>query len=110
MLQFAFCLLIIFIVELAVGIAAAVFKSDFEMVMRDTLKSSMDNYYDIKSDRLAWDKVQTKVIEKFFFARLILLKVRFNWDNKYGVSKISRLTTIYDLENKDTKSVLQNFN
>lgn len=48
--------------ELAVGIAAAVYKGDFDMVMRDTLKSSMDKYYSSKTDRLAWDHMQTKVV------------------------------------------------
>ncbi|GJQ71555.1 hypothetical protein Trydic_g11263 [Trypoxylus dichotomus] len=61
LIAFAVCLLIIFIVELAVGIAAAVFKADFEMVMRDTLKASMDKYHSDKSDKLAWDHVQTKL-------------------------------------------------
>lgn len=61
MFQFALCLLIIFIVEFAVGIAAAVFKGDFEMVMKDTLKSSMEKYHTSKSDKLAWNDVQTKV-------------------------------------------------
>lgn len=43
------------------GIAAAVYKNDFEMVMKETLKKSMDNYYDSKSDQIAWDNVQTKL-------------------------------------------------
>lgn len=46
-------------IELAVGIAAAVFKNDFSMAMKDTLKESMKNY--TEADRLAWDNVQKKV-------------------------------------------------
>uniref|UniRef100_A0A1Y1L9E2 Tetraspanin n=3 Tax=Photinus pyralis TaxID=7054 RepID=A0A1Y1L9E2_PHOPY len=61
LMAFALCLLVIFIIELAVGIAAAVYKSDFEEVLKDTLKSSMDNYYSSKSDRLAWDNMQVKL-------------------------------------------------
>lgn len=41
------------------GIAAAVFKNDFSMVMKDTLKESIKNY--TEADRLAWDNVQKKV-------------------------------------------------
>ncbi|KAK5645505.1 hypothetical protein RI129_006805 [Pyrocoelia pectoralis] len=61
LMAFAMCLLIIFIIELAVGIAAAVYKGDFEDVLKGTLKSSMDNYYGSKSDRLAWDNMQVKL-------------------------------------------------
>lgn len=57
--QFAAALLIIFVIELAVGIAAAVFKNDFSMAMKDTLKESMKNYTD--ADKFAWDNVQNKV-------------------------------------------------
>lgn len=46
-------------IELAVGIAAAVFKNDFSMAMKDTLKDSMKNYTD--ADKEAWDNVQRKV-------------------------------------------------
>jgi len=42
-----------------VGIAAAVFKNDFSMAMKDTLKESMKNY--TEADKLAWDNVQKKV-------------------------------------------------
>lgn len=59
--QFALCLLVVFICELAVGIAAAVYKGDFEMVLKETLRNSMNNYYDKKADRVAWDNVQVKV-------------------------------------------------
>jgi len=47
------------VIELAVGIAAAVFKNDFSMAMKDTLKESMKNY--TEADKQAWDNVQKKV-------------------------------------------------
>lgn len=62
-LQFALCLLIILIVELAVGIAAAVYRNDFEMTLKDILKQSLNKYNDNKSDKIAWNNVQTQVRE-----------------------------------------------
>lgn len=59
LIAFAAALLIIFVIELAVGIAAAVFKNDFSMAMKDTLKESMRNYTDL--DKQAWDNVQKKL-------------------------------------------------
>ncbi|EFN79122.1 CD63 antigen [Harpegnathos saltator] len=59
LIVFAAALLIIFVIELAVGIAAAVFKNDFSMAMKDTLKESMKNYSDV--DKQAWDNVQKKL-------------------------------------------------
>lgn len=54
--------MIIFIIELAVGIAAAVYKKDFDDAFRDSLKMSMKNYSKDSPDTLAaWDNVQTKV-------------------------------------------------
>lgn len=41
------------------GIAAAVFKNDFSMAMKDTLKESMKNYTEV--DKQAWDNIQKKV-------------------------------------------------
>lgn len=51
--------MIIFVVELAVGIAAAVFKNDFSMIMKDSLKESLKTYSD--ADKQAWDNAQKKV-------------------------------------------------
>lgn len=59
LIAFAAALLIIFVIELAVGIAAAVFKNDFSMAMKDTLKESMKNY--TEADKMAWDNVQKKL-------------------------------------------------
>lgn len=51
----------ILIVELAVGIAAAVYRNDFEMALKDVLKQSLAKYNDNKSDKIAWNNVQTQV-------------------------------------------------
>ncbi|XP_012054698.1 PREDICTED: CD151 antigen [Atta cephalotes] len=59
LIAFAVALLIIFIIELAVGIAAAVFKNDFSMAMKNTLKESIKNY--TETDRQAWDNIQKKL-------------------------------------------------
>lgn len=59
LIAFATALLIIFVIELAVGIAAAVFKNDFSMAMKDTLKESMKNYTEV--DKQAWDNIQKKL-------------------------------------------------
>ncbi|XP_017772659.1 PREDICTED: leukocyte surface antigen CD53 [Nicrophorus vespilloides] len=61
LMGFAVLLLIIFIIELAVGIAAAVYKHDFQMIMKDSMKTSMGQYYDSKVDRISWDNLQTKL-------------------------------------------------
>ncbi|KAK4875853.1 hypothetical protein RN001_012275 [Aquatica leii] len=58
LLAFAIFLLVIFVIELAVGIAAAVFKSDFEEALKSTLKSSMKTYYTNNSEKSAWDNTQ----------------------------------------------------
>ncbi|XP_001601564.1 CD151 antigen [Nasonia vitripennis] len=62
LIVFAVALLVIFIIELAVGIAAAVFKNDFDGAMRQALQDSMSRYSDTssESDKMAWDKVQMK--------------------------------------------------
>lgn len=60
-IQFAVLLLVIFIVEMAVGIAASVTKDEFSNAMRTSLKKSMSNYTINDLDRKAWDTVQRKV-------------------------------------------------
>lgn len=57
--QFAVCLAIIFIIELAVGIAAIAFKSDLEMVLQNTLETSIKK--SDQADVVAWDNVQRKL-------------------------------------------------
>lgn len=47
--------------ELAVGIAAAVYKNDLEVAVKDSLKMTMKNYTINENDRQAWDKVQSQV-------------------------------------------------
>lgn len=47
--------------ELAVGIAAACYKNDFESALKESLKNSMTNYSAIESEKVAWNNIQTKV-------------------------------------------------
>ncbi|XP_018573176.1 CD63 antigen-like [Anoplophora glabripennis] len=61
LMAFAICLLIIFIIEFAVGIAAASFKSEFRVALKNNMKNSMDNYENSKSDKIAWDNLQRKL-------------------------------------------------
>ncbi|KAJ8975390.1 hypothetical protein NQ317_008605 [Molorchus minor] len=56
-----FCLLIIFILEFAVGIAAATYKNEFRMTLSEIMTNSLRNYNTSKSDKIAWDNVQTKL-------------------------------------------------
>lgn len=51
--------------ELAAGIAAACFKSDFQMALKSALKGSMKSYSSNDNDRLAWENVQSKVSSFF---------------------------------------------
>ncbi|KAH0816700.1 hypothetical protein GEV33_006091 [Tenebrio molitor] len=62
LMAFAVCLLIILIIELAVGIAAAVYKNDFQMTMKDLMKSSMKRFENSRTDRDAWNRIQTKLM------------------------------------------------
>lgn len=59
------------------GIAAAVFKADFQMVLKDVLKQSMDRYNDNKSDKIAWNNVQTQV--------------RLNNNSSWGYTRLSKV-------------------
>lgn len=61
LIAFAVSLLVIFILELAVGISAAVFKSDFQVIMKDTLRTSLNNYSRYEKDRMAWATMQSKL-------------------------------------------------
>ncbi|CAH0556031.1 unnamed protein product [Brassicogethes aeneus] len=61
LMAFALCLLIIFIMELAVGIAAAVYKSQFHSGVKELMNKSMENYEISKPDRIAWDNLQSKL-------------------------------------------------
>ncbi|RZC33505.1 23 kDa integral membrane protein [Asbolus verrucosus] len=62
LIAFAVCLLIIFIIELAVGIAAAVYHTDFSDALKSTLKKSMANYSQNDVEKIAWDNAQTKLM------------------------------------------------
>ncbi|XP_054257841.1 CD63 antigen-like isoform X2 [Macrosteles quadrilineatus] len=59
--KFAVLLMVIFIVELAVGIAASVAKDEFASAMRGTLNRSMGNYTQSRTDQSAWDTMQRKL-------------------------------------------------
>ncbi|XP_015510318.1 CD63 antigen [Neodiprion pinetum] len=59
LIAFAGALVVIFAIELAVGIAAAVFRNDFSMAMKETLRSTMTNY--TEADKMAWNNVQQKL-------------------------------------------------
>ncbi|XP_039957358.1 CD63 antigen [Bactrocera neohumeralis] len=60
LLTYAVLLAIIFIVELAVGIAAAVFKADLEMMLKNSLQESIKRSN--HEDMMAWDNVQRKLM------------------------------------------------
>ncbi|CAG9760585.1 unnamed protein product [Ceutorhynchus assimilis] len=60
LLTFAGLMVVIFILELAVGIAAAVYKGDFEGGLKKTLRASMSNYTENNVEQVAWDKLQKK--------------------------------------------------
>lgn len=53
-------LLIIFIIELAVGIAACVFKSDLDMMLQKSLQNSIER--SSMDDIMAWDNVQKRLM------------------------------------------------
>ncbi|XP_066585263.1 CD63 antigen [Prorops nasuta] len=59
LIAFAVALLIIFVIELAVGIAAACLKNNFRMELKNSLKESIKNYTDV--DRVTWDSMQKKL-------------------------------------------------
>lgn len=59
-IQFAVLLGIIFIVELAVGIAACLYKADLQMVLKDSLEKSITR--SSPDDIMAWDNVQRKLM------------------------------------------------
>lgn len=56
-------------IEMAVGIAAAVFKSDFETVLKKSMTASMSNY-NSQQDKSSWDNIQTKVATRFLVPNL----------------------------------------
>ncbi|XP_002063400.2 CD151 antigen [Drosophila willistoni] len=60
LLTYAVLLAIIFIVELAVGIAASVFKKDLEMMVKNSLQESIKR--SSSEDTMAWDNIQRKLM------------------------------------------------
>ncbi|CAH1154155.1 unnamed protein product [Phaedon cochleariae] len=61
LMAFALCLLIIFVIEFAVGIAAATYKNQFQSVLKEAMTDSLSKYESSKSDKIAWDNIQTKL-------------------------------------------------
>ncbi|XP_066247857.1 CD63 antigen-like [Euwallacea similis] len=61
LMGFAVCLSIIFIIELAVGIAAAVYKNDVHKELKNIMRESMSRYQTSESDKIAWDNLQMKL-------------------------------------------------
>lgn len=47
---------------MAVGIAAAIFKGDFEDSMKTSLRNSMHKFGTSDADKQAWENVQGKVL------------------------------------------------
>lgn len=64
---------VIFVIELAVGIAAAVYEKDFQDPIRNTLKNSMANYTVSEKEKVAWDNLQKKVCVHFTFYIVVLI-------------------------------------
>lgn len=60
LIAFAGLLIVIFVLELAAGIAAAVYKGDFEESLKKTLHASMANYTNSQVEKYAWDNLQMK--------------------------------------------------
>ncbi|KAL1489342.1 hypothetical protein ABEB36_014256 [Hypothenemus hampei] len=61
LMAFAVCLLVIFIIELAVGIAAAVYQNDVHKSLKELMKDSLDRYDTSTPDRSSWDNLQAKL-------------------------------------------------
>ncbi|KAJ3642459.1 hypothetical protein Zmor_025247 [Zophobas morio] len=62
LIGFAVCLLIIFIIELTVGIVAAVYKNDFEDALKKVLLKSIEQYSQNDAEKTAWDNAQSKLM------------------------------------------------
>lgn len=50
---------IIFILELAVGIAACLFKADLDEILKDSLRKSINR--STRDDLIAWDRAQSRL-------------------------------------------------
>lgn len=61
LMAFAVCLLVIFIIELAVGIAAAVYHNEAHKELNMYMKDSLKRYNSSQSDKIAWDNLQSKM-------------------------------------------------
>lgn len=61
LMTFGICLLILFVVQFGIGIAAAVYKEDFREYINETLTASMLKFQESNTDQLAWKTLQTKL-------------------------------------------------
>ncbi|CAH1104259.1 unnamed protein product [Psylliodes chrysocephalus] len=61
LMAFAGLLIIIFIVEIAVGVTAAVYKGDFQVALKENLLKSIKEYSnENNAEKIPWDNVQKK--------------------------------------------------
>lgn len=64
--------------ELAAGIAAAVYKNDFQNTLKKTLNASMTNYTENNVEMAAWDNLQKRVNNLLSLFRYInYLQIQF---------------------------------
>ncbi|XP_050314135.1 CD151 antigen [Anthonomus grandis grandis] len=61
LIAFAACLLVVFIIELAVGITAAVYHNEIDQSMKNVMDESLARYEKSDMDKNAWDKVQSEL-------------------------------------------------
>lgn len=62
LMAFAGLLIIIFIVEIAVGVTAAVYKGDFQVALKENLLKSIKEYSnENNAEKIPWDNVQKKL-------------------------------------------------
>ncbi|XP_044271170.1 23 kDa integral membrane protein-like [Tribolium madens] len=61
LIAFAVCLLVIFFVEMAVGVVAAIYKNDFGDALKNALKKSLENYSKNEMDKISWDNAHLKL-------------------------------------------------
>ena len=53
--------MILFVVQFGIGIAATMYRGDFQEYINETLTASLQKYHDSTGDKLAWKNLQNKV-------------------------------------------------
>lgn len=85
--------MVIFIIELAVGIAAAVYQNEVHKGLKELMRDSLDRYETNESDRIAWDELQTKVMthqcSSTYFWYVIFSNISSLQHNEYCYAPIS---------------------